>query len=281
MFCSQCGTQVDQGKNFCKSCGARVGRATEPAPSEAAAQPASPPPTTGAPARTAAGSSRRMDPIPVSPPRDSGGSNNKMIIAAVGVGIVVLGAAGVYFGTELLQPSAKQEPFRVEEPMAKSTEEPPLPSFEETKDAGAVGDNSSASATPPLAPEPAPAAPMEVPKPLPETARKPPASAEAPLPPAKSKFQRAGQDAAVQGRASRPQPPAPASRGGASPGVYETLRSTTVYEDPSTAAKVLASIPAGTRVNVVSSNGEWLEVHSKRGNPPGFIRRDDAAFIGK
>jgi hypothetical protein len=78
---------------------------------------------------------------------------------------------------------------------------------------------------------------------------------------------------------NRQQPETPASRGGASPGVYETLRATTVYEGPSGSAKVLASIPPGIRVNVVSSNGEWLEVHSKRGNPPGFIRRNDAAFI--
>jgi uncharacterized protein YgiM (DUF1202 family) len=59
------------------------------------------------------------------------------------------------------------------------------------------------------------------------------------------------------------------------------MRTTTVYEDPSASSKVLASIPAGTRVTVVGSNGEWLEVHSRRGNPPGFIRRGDTTFVEK
>jgi hypothetical protein len=27
--------------------------------------------------------------------------------------------------------------------------------------------------------------------------------------------------------------------------------------------------------------GEWLEVRSKHGKPPGFIRADDAMFVGK
>jgi len=31
----------------------------------------------------------------------------------------------------------------------------------------------------------------------------------------------------------------------------------------------------------VNAKGDWLEVHSRRGNPPGFIRREDAAFLEK
>jgi len=31
---------------------------------------------------------------------------------------------------------------------------------------------------------------------------------------------------------------------------------------------------------VVRSAGDWLEVRSKHGKPPGFIRRDDAMFKG-
>jgi hypothetical protein len=34
-------------------------------------------------------------------------------------------------------------------------------------------------------------------------------------------------------------------------------------------------------LDVVSAKGEWLEVHSRRGNPPGFIRREDAALVDK
>jgi hypothetical protein len=32
-------------------------------------------------------------------------------------------------------------------------------------------------------------------------------------------------------------------------------------------------------INVVSSAGGWLEVRSKRGNPPGYVRSDDARLI--
>ena len=63
-------------------------------------------------------------------------------------------------------------------------------------------------------------------------------------------------------------------------GVYETTRATSVYEDPSASSRVVSQISKGTRINVVSSAGEWLEVRSKRGNPPGYIRSDDARFVG-
>ena len=74
--------------------------------------------------------------------------------------------------------------------------------------------------------------------------------------------------------------PVPARRA-AEPGVYETLRATTVYEEPIGSARVLTQIPKGTQVTVVRSAGEWLEVRSKHGNPPGFIRVDDATFVGR
>ncbi len=63
-------------------------------------------------------------------------------------------------------------------------------------------------------------------------------------------------------------------------GVYETIRPTSVYEDPAPAARVISQIDGGTRINVVSSAGGWLEVRSKRGNPPGYVRSDDARLIG-
>jgi len=79
-----------------------------------------------------------------------------------------------------------------------------------------------------------------------------------------------------------PAQPAPVpGRRAAEPGVYETLRATTVYEEPVGSARVLTQIAKGTQVNVVRSVGEWLEVRSKHGNPPGFIRVDDARFVGK
>jgi len=78
--------------------------------------------------------------------------------------------------------------------------------------------------------------------------------------------------------ASLPQPPA--ARRTAAPEVYETTRATSVYEDPSSSSRVISKIDGGTRINVVSSAGGWLEVRSKRGNPPGYVRADDARQIG-
>ncbi|MGH7827042.1 MAG: SH3 domain-containing protein [Candidatus Binatia bacterium] len=78
--------------------------------------------------------------------------------------------------------------------------------------------------------------------------------------------------------ASLPQPRV-ASRTAAA-GVYETTRATSVYENPSSASRVLSQISKGTRITVVRSAGDWLEVRSKHGNPPGYVRTDDARVIG-
>ena len=85
---------------------------------------------------------------------------------------------------------------------------------------------------------------------------------------------------------SEPRPveraPAPtrAARRPAEPGVYETTRATEVHEQPVESSRVISRISTGTRINVVRSDGNWLEVVSKRGNPPGFILRDDTMFVG-
>ena len=81
-------------------------------------------------------------------------------------------------------------------------------------------------------------------------------------------------------------PPEPTSRGGEASGagdlgVYQTIRPTSVYQEPSPSARVLSRINKGTRVNVVRSLGDWLEVRSQRNNPPGFVRRDDVTFVAK
>jgi hypothetical protein len=62
---------------------------------------------------------------------------------------------------------------------------------------------------------------------------------------------------------------------------HETLRATSVYEDPSASSRILSKVGKGTRVNVVRSVGDWLEVRSNRGNPPGFVRSDDAMLVSK
>jgi hypothetical protein len=71
----------------------------------------------------------------------------------------------------------------------------------------------------------------------------------------------------------------PAQRRGAEAGLYETTRATTVYEDPSPSARVVSQINKGTRINVVNATGDWLEVRSKHGKPPGFVRADDARMV--
>jgi cell division protein FtsL len=78
--------------------------------------------------------------------------------------------------------------------------------------------------------------------------------------------------------ASLPQPVARTQT--SAPGVYETTRATSVYEDPSSSSRVISQIGGGTRINVASAAGGWLEVRSKRGNPPGYVRADDARPIG-
>ena len=60
---------------------------------------------------------------------------------------------------------------------------------------------------------------------------------------------------------------------------YQTVRSTSVFEEPSASSRKLGSIPNGTRVRVVGSTDDWLEVRSKQGRPPGFIRRNDAVLM--
>jgi TolA-binding protein len=67
----------------------------------------------------------------------------------------------------------------------------------------------------------------------------------------------------------------------AEPGTYEVLHETPVFENPSENAGRIATIDEGVRVLVVRSVGEWLEIRSKHGNPPGYIRREDAMFVGK
>jgi TolA-binding protein len=60
------------------------------------------------------------------------------------------------------------------------------------------------------------------------------------------------------------------------PRLYETVRDATVFEEPDSYSRKVGTIPNGSRVRVVGAAGDWLEVRSRQGRPPGFIRRDDA-----
>jgi hypothetical protein len=97
----------------------------------------------------------------------------------------------------------------------------------------------------------------------------------------------ANRSAPVRRAGSRP-PDAAAPAPGTSParrtteaGVYETTQATAVYESPSSSARVVSQIGRGTRINVVSSAGTWLEVRSRQGNPPGFVRAADARQVAR
>ncbi len=73
----------------------------------------------------------------------------------------------------------------------------------------------------------------------------------------------------------------PRARRAAEPGLYETMRATSVYEEPAGSARIVNQIAKGTQVTVVRSVGDWLEIRSKHGNPPGYIRADDAALAAR
>jgi uncharacterized protein YgiM (DUF1202 family) len=55
------------------------------------------------------------------------------------------------------------------------------------------------------------------------------------------------------------------------PGPYVTVEEIGVRSGPGTNFNVVATIPSDTKINVVDSEGDWLKVQSKHGNPPGYI----------
>ena len=65
----------------------------------------------------------------------------------------------------------------------------------------------------------------------------------------------------------------------ASSGTYQVIRSSRVYAAPNELSRSVGEIEPGVNVRVVNSRDGWLEIHSKHGRPPGFIRRDVAAKI--
>jgi hypothetical protein len=65
------------------------------------------------------------------------------------------------------------------------------------------------------------------------------------------------------------------------PGTYETVRTTQVYTEPSEKAALIGNIGPKTKLNVVGSRNGWLEIRSKHGRPPGFIRQEAAVKSGQ
>ncbi len=219
MFCTKCGTQVDEGKNFCGNCGARIRGDAEAGATIPAAAPAKP----------------------------AGPGLDKSIVVAAGIALVVIaGGAGAYFGTDMFRSGKHGIP---ENPGGS---------------AATVGSSAPGRENPEE-----PAATRGAPPPTIKTPGRSAATAGAPAP----RYENPGRSAATDGA------PAASPRRTAEAGLYETVRLTTVYEQPSISSRQVASIPQRTRVNVVGSVENWLEVRSKGNNPPGFIRRGDAVII--
>jgi Bacterial SH3 domain len=63
-------------------------------------------------------------------------------------------------------------------------------------------------------------------------------------------------------------------------GAFQTVRPTQVFSGPSEESEPIVNIAKGTRVNVVDSRDGWLEIRSKHGRPPGFIRQETAVRTG-
>ena len=56
-------------------------------------------------------------------------------------------------------------------------------------------------------------------------------------------------------------------------GIYRVRYPTTVHSEPREDSSTVAEIRKDTRVNVVGVEGDWLEIRSKHGRPPGFIKK--------
>jgi hypothetical protein len=62
-------------------------------------------------------------------------------------------------------------------------------------------------------------------------------------------------------------------------GKFKITRPTAVYSGPSENSALITRIEPGIKINVVGSRGGWLEIRSKLGRPPGFVRQDAAVKI--
>lgn len=274
MFCTQCGTPFELGQNFCKHCGARVNQQPDLRTPTETPKREGPQVTTAPIAKAAPVGKVADDTLPYSPSRERQGISMSAIVGGC-LALILAGSAVIYFGTDLLRRPAKQKTSDIADVPAS----PDARRREEAKNSTeAVNDNLSsprqsqeAQTSPPVPADTAQSASEVSPTPAPKT--------DGTESTRKSQSPPAGQDAQATGRATKP-PVAAARRAGVG-GIYQTTRSTTVFESPSASSQVIANIPGGTRIDVVNAKGDWLEVHSRRGNPPGFVRREDATFLEK
>jgi hypothetical protein len=276
MFCTQCGNQIDQGKNFCPKCGSRIAKAPQPTPDNATLELEQAPSPTIMETRTqlmSAPSQIGETQAIRAPASENGRGINKQIVIIAAAIVVLAAGVGIYFGTDLLRTTPKQEPVAVAQSPA-ATIVPAAPPAEEAKTPIETKESDLWSTVQPAPPEPQSPIQVEPPKAVPKLKPKPLVPAEAPAEPRRSPSERDLQN---------PPPSSPPSQGrlAANPGTYETIRSTNVFAEPSSSSRVVSNIDSGIRVNVVASNAEWLEVRSRFGNPPGFIRRGDTRPVGR
>ena len=62
-------------------------------------------------------------------------------------------------------------------------------------------------------------------------------------------------------------------------GIYEITQPSRVYAAPTEFSQLLGDVEPGLKVNVVNARDGWLEIHSKNGRPPGFIRQEAARAV--
>ena len=274
MFCTQCGNQVETGKNFCRKCGAKVANAAQATPDSSRSGLRnqsdetvieSPTPIISAPNRI-----RDVETAAVQTRHGGGGIGKPAIIIAGVVAFIVLGA-GVYFATDLLR-QAPQQPPAVDIPVPP----PALPEAPPAETAQAPSESKASDLWEPIPPPPAgPQPPVQAEPRAPAllAPANPVAPNEAPAP-----LPGAPRDRGEQ--RIRPAPPAQA-RLTPTAATFETIRSTTVYAQPSNSSKIVSNIDRGIRVNVVAANTEWLELRSRFGNPPGYILREHTRPLGR
>ena len=279
MFCTQCGTPFELGQNFCKHCGARVNQQPDLRTPTETPKREGPQVTTAPIAKAAPVGKVADDTLPYSPSRERQGISMSAIVGGC-LALILAGSAVIYFGTDLLRQPAKEKTSDIADvPTSTDASYPDTRRREEAKNSTEAVNDNLASARQSQEAQTPPPVPADTPQPAPEVSPIPAPKTDGTESTRKSQSPRAGQDAQATGQATRP--PASAARRAGVGGIYQTTRSTTVFESPSASSQVVANIPGGMRIDVVNAKGDWLEVHSRRGNPPGFIRREDATFLEK
>lgn len=279
MFCTQCGTPFELGQNFCKHCGARVSQQPGPGTSSETVKRETTQTAIAPEARAKPVAKATDDALRFSTSRERRGTGMSVLVG-VCLGLLLAGSAAIYFGTDLFRQAVRQEaPVVADTPASTDASSLRTRRGEEAKNSSESANDKLSSARQSQPAQTPPSVPADSPESSPAASPKSAPKTDGTESARKSQSPRVGQDTEATVRAKRP--PAAAARRGGTGGIYETTRSTTVFESPSASSEVIANIPGGTRIDVVNANGQWLEVHSRRGNPPGFIRREDATFVEK